>query len=540
LYQLCFKKSHIKLTLNHIVPIFFALFLISCAQRSALSGGDKDILPPEVKEEIPANETTNFIEKTITVEFNEFISLDNLSSQLIVSPLMDETPDIAVKGKKLVVKIKSELKPNTTYSLNFGDAIKDITEGNIYPNYKYVFSTGSFIDSLNYEGKVIGAFDLTPKENFFVMLYDEFEDSIPKTKKPRYIAKTNKDGDYQITNISKGKYKLFALTDINSNYLFDLPNEEIGFYNELIQIDSSKTNNTIYSFTENTDLQYVTKSSNTAYGKIVLEFNMPADSIIIKSLNEDISLDIEEVSDDKKKKTFWLSDPSFTEKLDIVVYNNKAIIDTLELELINPDLFLDSTLTVNTNVGVKFDLNTAIQFTTAQPIAGIDTSKISLLEDSIKVDFKFTQDSVNIRRYNLIYPFKEKTDYLLFAESSVFTDIYGLQNDTILKTFKTKRESDYGNLVLNVTPNITDNYIIHFTLNNKIVETRYGVGKAVFNFDYLTAGRYGIKLIVDRNNNKSWDTGNYNEKLQPEEVIYYEGKIAIEENWDNKIDWIIE
>ncbi|MCB9360826.1 MAG: Ig-like domain-containing protein [Flavobacteriales bacterium] len=497
-------------------------------------------MPPAVKETIPENQSINFIEKTITVEFNEFISLTNLTSQLIVSPLMEETPDITAKGKKLVIKLKGELKPNTTYSLNFGDAIADITEGNTYPNYKYVFSTGSFIDSLNYEGNVIGAFDLMPKENVFVMLYDEFEDSIPKTKKPRYIAKTDKNGQFQITNISKGVYKLFALTDINSNYLFDLPNEEIGFYNELIQIDSSLTDNKIYLFTENTDLQYVTKSANPAYGKIEIDFNLPADSITVASLNPTIKLDIEEVAEDKKKKVFWLANPALEEKLDLVVYNNSTVIDTVEIELIKSDLFLDSTLAVTTNVGTKLDLNTNIQFTAVRPIAEIDTTKISLLMDSVKVDFKLIQDSINIRKYNLIYPFKEKTDYVLLAEPSAFTDIYNLQNDTILKSFKTKRESDYGNLKLNITPPFAEKYIVYLILKDKVIATRYGSKGASFTFNYLAAGDYNVKLIVDNNNNGVWDTGIYDEKLQPEKVIYYEGKISIQENWDNKIDWIIE
>lgn len=497
-------------------------------------------MPPAVKETIPANESTNFIEKTITVEFNEFIRLDNLTSQLIVSPLMEETPDITVKGKKLVIKIKGELKPNTTYSLNFGDAIQDITEGNIYPNYKYVFSTGSFIDSLNFSGSVIGAFDLIVKESIFVMLYDEFEDSIPKTKKPRYIAKTDKDGQFQITNISQGEYKLFALNDINSNYLFDLPNEEIGFYNELVQIDSSVIDNKIYLFTENTDLQYVTKSANSSYGKIEIEFNLPADSISVFSLNEKVSLGIEEVTENKKMKMYWLTEPFNVENLMLAVSNNKEVIDTLDIELMEPELVVDSVLSVTTNLGAKFDLNKAIQFTSSRPLSVIDISKISLLEDSVKVDFKFVQDSLNIRKYNVEYDFKEKTDYILFVEPKTFKGIYGLENDTILNTFKTKRESDYGNLVLNVFPPFTENYIIHFLLKNKIVETRYGVGKTTFKFNYLAAGEYDVKLIVDNNNNGIWDTGIYDEKLQPEKVIYYEGKISIQENWDNKIDWILE
>lgn len=528
------------MNLKSFILIIISIYLISCAQRSALSGGDKDILPPEVKETTPVNQSINFIDKTITVVFNEFIRLDNLTSQLIVSPLMEETPDITVKGKKLVIKLKGELKPNTTYSLNFGDAIKDITEGNTYPNYKYVFSTGSFIDSLNYEGNVMGAFDLMPKENVFVMLYDEFEDSIPKTKKPRYIAKTNKDGQFQITNISKGAYKLFALTDINSNYLFDLPNEEIGFYDELVQIDSTLTDNKIYIFTENTDLQYVTKSANPSYGKIEIEFNLPADSISVTSLIEDVGLDIEEFSENKKMKIFWLAEPAISESLTLEIINNQTVIDTVEIELINPDLFTDSTLAISTNVGAKFDLNKMIQFTSYRPLTFIDTSRINLLEDSVKVDFKFTQDSLNIRTFNLQYPFKEKTNYTLFVEPNAFKGVYSLVNDTILTQFKTKRESDYGNLKLNITPSFTEKYIVHLILKNKIIETRYGSKEASFIFNYLAAGDYDVKLIVDNNNNGIWDTGIYDEKLQPEKVIYYEGKISIQENWDNKIDWIIE
>jgi len=173
-------------TVKNISSLMLLGALWSCAQRAALTGGEKDVLPPEIVAILPENQTLNFTSKEIVVEFNEFVRLSNLQNQLIVSPLMKETPEVMIKGKKMVVKLPDGLEPNTTYSLNFGDAIIDITENNPYPNYKYVFSTGDYIDSLSYSGKVLNAEDLSPKAAVFVMLYNQLADSVPLKQKPNY------------------------------------------------------------------------------------------------------------------------------------------------------------------------------------------------------------------------------------------------------------------------------------------------------------------------------------------------------------------
>jgi len=246
-----------------LVLIIMALLLNACAQVVPLSGGEKDIEPPKEIQSVPSNQSINFSTKTISIGFNEYIRLQNLASQLIVSPLMDKTPEISLHGKKVIIKIKSQLLPNTTYSINFGSAIADITENNKIPNYKYVFSTGSHIDSLSISGHVVNAFNLKEEDKVYVLLYDNFEDSIPLKKMPRYVAITNKKGAFTITNIAKGKYKLFALKDINSNYIYDLPNEQIAFKSDTLVLDSSLTGNIIYLFKENNDLQYLTTSPRT-------------------------------------------------------------------------------------------------------------------------------------------------------------------------------------------------------------------------------------------------------------------------------------
>ena len=191
-----------------IISLTFTLFLYSCAQIRPLSGGEEDVNPPQEVESIPLNGSINFNVTSITVSFDEFIKLNNLNSQLIVSPIITPKPEILVKGKKLVIKLPKNLSPNTTYSLNFGSAVTDITEDNVYPNYKYVFSTGNFIDSLSYSGTVVNAFDLSPQEKVYVQLYDKKNDSIPLKEIPKYIALTDKEGNFELTNIAQGTYKI--------------------------------------------------------------------------------------------------------------------------------------------------------------------------------------------------------------------------------------------------------------------------------------------------------------------------------------------
>jgi len=182
---------------NRIFLIFtFAIILYSCAQIVPLSGGEKDITPPKELTSVPLNRSLNFDASTITVEFDEFIQLIDLNTQLIISPIIQPKPEITVKGKKLVIKILNDLSPNTTYSINFGNAICDITENNSFPNYKFVFSTGDFLDSLSYAGNVLNAFNLEPEEKVNVLLYAHHHDSVPLKELPNYIALTNKEGEY--------------------------------------------------------------------------------------------------------------------------------------------------------------------------------------------------------------------------------------------------------------------------------------------------------------------------------------------------------
>ena len=528
--------------LKHYIAVFScALILFSCAQIVPLSGGEKDIHPPKEIESLPQNGSINFSEKTIVIEFDEYIKLTNVTSQLIVSPLMDTPPEVQIKGKKLVIKLESELTPNTTYSINFGNAITDITEDNVFPNYKYVFSTGTYIDSLSYSGIVVNSFDLEKKENIYVLLYDQFEDSVPLIEMPRYVALTDKDGQFSITNIANGTYKLFAINDINGNYLFDLPNEAIGFKSELITLDSSSTENIISLFEEEGGLQYVEKAENKKYGKIDIILNQPTQNLTVTPLNIFFKQKwyYEERSQHGDSLILWLTTTEGFEDLEILLKDGADFSDTAEVNIVPREEFKDTSLQIATNVSGIFDLNQDVLITTKRPVKKTNTANITLFEDSNKVLYNWVEVQNPLRKFTIEYPFKENSNYQLLFLPEAFTDILGLKNDTVKIDFQTKSESDYGILNLDIKPNFSDNYILQLFKGKKLVQERFLKDAEKINFKYLLPGDYSFKLIIDANNNNKWNSGNYLGGIQPEKVIYYEKEIKIKANWDNDIIWTI-
>jgi hypothetical protein len=210
------------------------ILLAACAQPFAPTGGPQDTEPPVILRSEPENGSVNFDSKEIRIWFDEFIQLRGLSQQFLSSPPFNKTPETRLRGKSLIIKLEEELRPNTTYTLFFGDAIADFTEGNPISNFRYVFSTGPVLDSMKITGKVMNAYSLKPEKQVFVMLYDIYEDSIPYKERPYYISRTDDNGLFTFTNLRDIPYKVFALRDVNANLIYDQPNEEIGFIDSLV------------------------------------------------------------------------------------------------------------------------------------------------------------------------------------------------------------------------------------------------------------------------------------------------------------------
>lgn len=233
------KSRHKKRLYYSIITLLHCLIVFSCAQVVAPTGGKKDTTPPKAAKSIPDNYSINFNKKEIKVVFDEWIlPLQNPKNQIIISPDMVPFPKVEAARNELTIKWKDTLQPNTTYSIFFGDNIKDNNEGNILPNFKFLFSTGSFIDSLQVKGRVQTMLDKFP-ENTYLLLYNERADSVFTKKRPFYITKIKSDGSFMLENVKEGDYRVFALSDQNSNYYYDLPTEAIGFTDSFYHIASS-------------------------------------------------------------------------------------------------------------------------------------------------------------------------------------------------------------------------------------------------------------------------------------------------------------
>ncbi len=227
-----------------IIPAaIIACFLLhySCAKVGTITGGEKDITPPVVVETNPGNYSTGFTGSKIVVSFDEYLTLKDINQEFVISPLLETEPEVKLKGKNIEIVLPAdELKENTTYTLNFGNAITDYTEGNVLPNYEFVFSTGSHIDSLSVRGQVLHAFNLEePEEPLFVMLYENLNDSAPLLEKPSFLTRTVAEGFYAINNLPSDSFRLFALKDANRNLIFDQPTEMIAFLDTIIHLKSS-------------------------------------------------------------------------------------------------------------------------------------------------------------------------------------------------------------------------------------------------------------------------------------------------------------
>ncbi len=228
------NQSHTLALLRPVIFLAAGLFLFACANVVSPTGGPRDETPPVVVRSTPPNYSPNFVGGEIRIYFDEFVELKQINQKLLISPPLEKQPVVKLRGRSVIIELEEELRRNTTYNFFFGDAIVDITEGNAIPNFQFVVSTGPFVDSLSIAGRVTEAFSLKPAEGVYVMLYDQDYDSIPYLERPVYLAKSDKEGRFNISNMREGIYKIFALDDLNSNFLYDLPNERIAFLDSLI------------------------------------------------------------------------------------------------------------------------------------------------------------------------------------------------------------------------------------------------------------------------------------------------------------------
>jgi len=586
--------------------LFLIGMLYSCASIGRPDGGPFDVDPPVFLGSNPPQGALNNTRKRIVLEFDEYIKLEKVNEKVVISPPQIKYPDVKTSGKRVIVELFDTLKDNTTYTIDFGDAIVDNNEGNPLGDFAFVFSTGEAIDTMVVSGIVLQASNLEPIKGILVGLHADLADSAFVSLPFDRVGRTDSRGKFSIRGVAPGSYRIFALQDSDMDYKFSQKSEAIAFWDsiivprfeERIRQDTiwkdSLTIDTIFdrsythylpddillrAFNEEISNQYFVKSERLTPEKFTFYFNSAADTLpALTGLNfDEKDAFIIEKSTRNDTITYWIKDSLIYQKDTLTIEMNYLYTDTLHNlvpQTDTLDLYVRRTrggggageaeassrnrrgrrgevedtvpqtvfLQVTTYAPGTLDLYDYLHFTFPEPIARYDREALHLQEkvDTIWVDvpFEFEQDSLELRKYNLYYDWEPEKEYQFTADSTAFHGLYGLFTDRIQNHIKIRSTDEYGAIFFNVTGIDTPAFVELLDMQDRVVR-RMKVRAGSVDFYYLKPGQYGARLISDTNENGIWDTGNYEEERQPEEVFYYPQILELKALWEIEQDWNI-
>ena len=523
-----------------ICAVLLIVVISGCAKRGSPSGGPVDSIPPVLINASPKINSTNFDSKEIRLTFDEFVKLDKVDEQLIISPPLNkssyEVKPLNGVTKKVFLEFIDSLETETTYSINFGNSIKDNNEGNPLTFFSYTFSTGETIDSLYVRGNISDAFDKETDDYISIHLYridSIFYDSIIYNNRPTYISNSLDSTSYQFKNIKEGKYLILALKDIDNNYFFDPFYDKIGFIDSLITLPRDSIIN-FKLFKEETSLIWdkphfinSEKIGFGYYGKLDLK-NIEIESSIPDSVNYTYTKENE-----KDTLIFWLSKNSFDSLNFNLIEKDTTKLVTVKFDRAK-DTLIDS-LSISPKTANIIHLKETFKLSSNIPLKNIEDSLITIRDiDSLIVPFT-TSINDNLDQIDIKFEVSPSDNYRLFILPEAIKDIRGVSNnDTLQYNVVSQSLEDYGNVYLDVIRNSNSKFILQMIdSNGEVIRVFKNVNQdATYNFDHVRPGKYIFRLIEDANNNDKWDTGNYLKKIKPERVYYFSNELEVRANWD--------
>ena len=526
--------------MRKIIYSILSLAIISgCAKRGNPTGGPLDSLPPVLVNANPKLNSTNFDSEEIRLTFDEFVKLDKVQDQLIISPPLDksayEIKPLTGVTKKVFLKFIDSLDENITYTINFGNSIKDNNEGNPLTFFSYTFSTGETIDSLYLKGNISDAYDIETDEYVSIHLYridSTLNDSIIYNKQPTYISNSLDSTSYRFKNLREGKYLIVAMKDVDNNYYFDPFYDKIGFIDSLITLPKDSIID-LKLFKEETDLiwdkPHFINSEKIGFGyygkldfsRLVIDSNLPdsVDYIFTKEIEKDTIY-------------VWLTKNSFDSLNFNLIEKDTIKLTTVKFDR-KRDTLIDS-LSISAKTANVIHLRESFKLSTNTPIKKIEDSLITVRDiDSILVPFVSSIND-NLDEIDIKFEVSPTDNYTIFILPDAIKDIKGVTNDTLQFNLVSQSLEDYGNIFLDVIRNNQSKFILHLIDSNEEIIREYkNVDQnTAYNFEYIKPGKYTFRLIEDLNKNDIWDTGNYLKKIKPEPVYYFPSELEVRANWD--------
>ena len=529
-----------------IFVLLLSLIAAACATPTPPLGGPRDTSPPQLDTlRSTANEQVNFVLQPIELAFDEWIQLEDASNQILISPPLEFRPKVRIKKRSVIFEFdpREQLRANVTYAINFGTSVKDLTEKNVAENLRFVFSTGPKLDSLSIRGSIRDAVTGEPVEKALFMLYDNFADSVVRRERPLYFAKTDKEGRFEIRNIREGAFKGFALFEVNGNYRFDVPNEKIGFPDSAIAVSAEKgTDLSLVLFEESPGLRRT--SIDTAFsGLVKVVFNQQP--LRVRTRQSPPLVEVWQAID-RDTLFIWTNTSNAGESL--ILQRDNDYTDTLLLQAVNPAKSLPP-LTIYPRPGERGQRQNPFEdfvLESSVPLGKVDTAGIVLQVDTLleRIFPSVFVDSVDSRRLRFQVAWRENIPYRLEVRPGAFEDIYGRSTDTaIVYSITPIPVKSFGNITLNVKGlDNTYAYVLELVVNSAVAFSRLlpaGETTRKVEFRGISPQGYSLRLVEDRNGNGQWDSGNYEQKAQPERIYLFKLE-PMRANWDLEAEVVIE
>ena len=618
-----------------LVLALLALVGVACANIGSPEGGPRDYTPPMMLRSTPIPGAVNFKGKKVELHFDEIVNLKDQTTRVIVSPAPKEQPIIRAQGKKITVEFQEDLEPNTTYVIDFTDAIEDNNEGNVLDGFSFAFSTGDHLDSLQVSGMVLRASDLETMKNVLVGLHSNLSDSAFSKLPFDRVSRTNSRGEFTLRNVPPGEYHIFALRDVDNDYKM-VRTEDIAFLDELIVPSASDftSQDTIFTFDHRIDTiltavhtefkpndvllslfneefksLYFRKSERQGDNKLLTLFSatlpeMPTTRVLQpKIYNDDwYKLETREAQD---SLVYWLTDSTMIKADTIKVemtYLHTADNDSLmlktdtltfakrrntseikekekaakerekhekeltkleeklakqqqegkdvtdledEIEGLREMLKVKPVLlTITTNKGTV-EITDSLFIKAESPIGNIDPGGVHLeimkpdsTWQAVELPAMVPSNEWDLYRYVAPMELKPNADYRVTIDSLAVTSIYGIACDTVRSNFKVKGEEEYANLHVNCLGFEGKAFARLLDKQGKVLRTVDVLGKFADFYD-VPPETYYVMMVLDANGNGRWDTGNYSQHLQPEDVFYYHNPVKLKKFSDITLTWNI-
>lgn len=510
--------------------VLIAIILSGCAKIVSPDGGDKDITPPADTLMSPPFGTTRFNTKSILIEFDEYVQLNDIYNQLVISPPLAGKPIMRVKGKNLIITFEEDLLPDVTYTMSFGDGVTDITEGNPADELTYVFSTGKTLDSLSLEGTLRNEYTGEPMKGVKVMMYSSLEDSMPLTTRPYYITRSNEKGDFTFSHLKEGTYSLFALSEQNQNYLYDDVTESIAFLDSAVVISPDKPNRipTLKLSTQRDTVQYFRSYRADETGYISAALNIPwNEASRIQSI------------DSTRKIMFWPQGDSLfiwpiTDMPESVIFSERSFTDTLFFEDLEPK---ESTLGIVGRLPASLRATDSITVQFTRPLSKITDTLVHVMRDSTLLSARVVATP---NPYNVAIEFDREPgkEYKikLFPGAVESREEWG--HDTLSWKTITHKADYYGTLNISMQLPAMGGHAVVFLMRNGEQIAHRVIQSGISTFTDLLPGSYTLMVIDDRNGNEKWDPADYGTRRQPEQVWNFREAIEVRSNWVMDIDYI--